>query len=212
MSKSAEQAKTAWMAMLAAHRRPWAEWAELERRVAQRSFVTHKIFSQTFLYAGAMGDDPPLSRRIASKGAPVSEVGAPFPHWIAALVGLGCTDAGDLASAGVLAGDLWPERLRRLVTIEDWESAWHFDSLEEPLHSGPAFVLQSSRSGTPLFSDGVSVLGIVDGRGGWKLENVGKLDVFSRFCLRHSLRGVDWVDPWRRGDGESEGIRALEIY
>jgi hypothetical protein len=112
----------------------------------------------------------------------------------------------------VLAGDLWPERLRRLVTVEDWQSAWHFDSLEGPLHPGPAFVLQSNRSGTPLFSDGASVLGIVDERGGFTLKMVAELDVFSRFCLRHSLRGVDWVDAWRRGDGESEGIRPLEIY
>jgi hypothetical protein len=159
-----------------------------------------------------MGEEPPLSRRIASKGAPVPEVGAPFPAWIAALVGLGCTDAGDLASAGVLAGDLWPERLRRLVTTEDWQSAWHFESLDEALHSGPAFVLQSSRSGTPLFSDGASVLGIVDERGTFALAEVAELGVFFRFCLRHSLRGVDWVDAWRRGDGESEGIRPLEIY
>ena len=212
MSKTAERAKIAWMAMLAAHRRPWPEWAELERRVAQRPFVTHEIWGQTFLYADAMDGKPPLSRQIAAQGAPLPEVDAPFPGWIAALVGLGCTDSGDLASAGVLAGDLWPERLRPLVTSEDWLNAWHFESLEEPLHSGPAFVLQSNRSGTPLFSDGVSVLGIVERPETWTLTKVAELDVFSRFCLRHSLRGVDWADAWREGDGESEGIRRLEMY
>ena len=210
MSKKAERARAAWMASLATHRRAWPEWAELERRVRRRAFVTHSIGPHTFLFSDAAGEEPPLSRQIASSGAPVPEIARPFPGWVAALVGLGCLPAGDLASAGVLAGGLWrPDTLRPLVTLEDWEATWHFGFLRDPLH-GPAFVLQSNRSGTPLFSDGATVLGFAEET--MTLECVGELEVFSRFCLRHSLMGEDWVIAWRRGDGESEGIRRLAHF
>src|SRR6185503_2842956 len=99
MSEKAARAKAAWSKILAKHRRSWPEWAELERRVRERDFVTHSIGPHAFLFSDAVGEEPPLSRQIASRGAPVREIVPPFPGWIAALVGLGCGGAGDLASA-----------------------------------------------------------------------------------------------------------------
>jgi len=191
-SKLAARAKTAWMAILAEHRRPWPEWTELERRVRQRDFITQSIGPHVFLFSDAAGAEPPLSRQISSRGAAVPEAAPPFPGWIAALVGLACLGAGDLSSAGALAGDLWPpDKLRPSETLE-----------------GTAiFVLQRNRSGTPLFSDGTSVLGHAEETD--TLETIAELEVFSRFCLRQSLMGEDWVAAWRRGDAEAEGIRPL---
>ena len=196
--------------MLTMHRRSWPEWAELERRVRERDFVTHSIGPHMFLFSDAAGAEPPLSRQIASKGPPVPEITVPFPGWMAALVGLGWMHAGDLASAGVLAGGLWPpDGLRPIVTREGWEGIWHFEALKDPLRSD-LFVLQSNPSGTPLFSDGATVLGFAEETE--TLEEIAALEVFSRFCLRHSLNGEDWVVAWRRGDGESEGIRPLAHF
>ena len=170
----------------------------------------HSIGPHAFLFADGVGEEPPLSRQIASSGAPVPEVAAPFPGWITALVGLGCLHAGELASAGVLAGDLWPpDRLRPVVTLENWEGTWHYAPLKDPLRSD-LFVLQRNSSGTPLFSDGATVLGVAQET--MTLETLGELEVFSRFCLRQSLAGEDWVVAWRRGDGESEGIRPLANF
>ena len=198
------------MAMLTTHRRPWPEWAELERRVREREFVTHSIGPHAFLFSDAAGDEPPLSRQIASSGAPVPEVAPPFPPWIAALVGLAWEGAGDLASAGALAGNLWPSYdVGRIVTLEDCEAAWHYEPLPEPRRS-QVFALQSNSSGTLLFSDGASVLGFVHETR--SLEKLAELEVFFSFCLRHTLIGEDWVDAWRRGDGESEGIRPLAEF
>jgi hypothetical protein len=210
MTRKAARAKAAWMAMLATHRRPWPEWAELERRVHEREFVTHSIGPRAFLFSGAAADEPPLSRQIASSGAPVPEVAPPFPRWIAALVGLGCQGAGDLASAGALASELWRSNdVRAMVTLEDCEAAWHYGPLPEPRRDR-LFALQSNRSGTLLFSDGATVQGFVHETR--TLEKLAELEVFSRFCLRHSLRGEDWVVAWRRGDGASEGIRPLAEF
>ena len=36
-------AKTAWLAALEAHRRPWPEWSMLEERVRERTFEIHTI-------------------------------------------------------------------------------------------------------------------------------------------------------------------------
>lgn len=210
MTNKAVRAKDAWRASLAAHRRPWPEWAELERRVGDRDFVTYAIGPHVFVFSGAVVDEPPLSRQIASRGAPVREIGAPFPTWIAALVGLGCEDAGDLASAGVLAGDLWPpDKLRAIATPEDWADYWHFGPLTTPV---PAriFGLQRNRSGTPLFSDGANVFGFAQET--QTLEKLAELEPFTRFCLRYALAGKDWADAWRRGDGEPEGFQRLSYY
>src|SRR5262245_15182161 len=95
MTKRAALAKTAWTAMLAKHRRSWPEWAELERRVGGRDFVMHSVGPRRFIFSDASGNAPPLSRQIVPRGAPVREIAAPFPAWIAALVGTDCVDAGD---------------------------------------------------------------------------------------------------------------------
>ena len=125
-------------------------------------------------------------------------------------MGLACEGAGDLASAGALAGDLWPsDDLRGLLTLEACEAAWHYGPLPEPRRS-QAFALQSNRSGTLLFSDGASVLGFLHETR--TLERIAELEVFTRFCLRHSLIGEDWVVAWERGDGESEGIRPFAEF
>ena len=186
MSKKAARAKAAWMAMLAKHRRPWPEWAELERRVCDRDFVTqstgHSIVPvpHVFLFSGAVGEEPPLTRRIASRGALVPDVAAPFPGWVAPLVGLGCLHAGDLDLAGALASDLWPpNRLRPIVTADDWDRVWSSRTLKESLPC-TLFQLQSNQSGTPLFSDGRSVLGWAEETE--TLDAVGDLEVFLRFC------------------------------
>jgi hypothetical protein len=207
MREKAARAKAAWLAMLATHRRSWPEWAELERRVCARDFVTHSIGPHAFLFSDAAGEEPPLSRQIASRGAPVREVAPPFPGWIGAIVGLGCQDAGNLASAGVLA-HLWPpEKVRPLP--EGWDVDRQLAPLNGPIPD-PLFELQCNRSGTPLYSDGTSVLGFAEETS--TLEKVGDLQVFSRFCLRYSLIGEDWVVAWRRGDGDAEGIRRLRYF
>lgn len=203
----AAHAKAAWLAMLAAHRRSWPEWVELERRVRARHFVTRSVWTQSFLFSDAAGKEPPLSRRIASRGAPVREVAPPFPGWIAAIVGLGCEGEGDLASAGVLA-HLWPPD-RPSPLPEGWEVERQLGPLNGPIPR-PIYELQCNRSGTPLYSDGKSVLGFAEETR--TIERIADLAVFSRFCLRHSLIGEDWVVAWRRGDGEAEGILPLPYF
>lgn len=147
------------------------------------------------MFSDAVGSQPPLSRQIASRGALIPEATVPFPSWIGALVGLGCTSAGDLASAGVLAGDLWPpNQLRPLETIEDWMDSWHFELLAQVPHPSPMFVLQRNDSGTPIFSDGENVLGIAYRRNKLQLDkcapNLEILSVLSRAFIERRGLGV----------------------
>lgn len=187
------------------HRRPWPEWSELEERVRARDFVIHAIGPHVFVFARGSRTAAPLSRQVAAKGAPIPKIAAPFPAWITALVGLGCTSAGDLSSAGVLAGDLWPPaKLRPLTDREEWEHGCELVPANARLASR-LFILQRNRSGTPLFSDGANVLAWASASR--KFEKIAKLDAFLKFCLRHSLAGKDWWTAWTRGAGEPEGIR-----
>jgi hypothetical protein len=202
MRERAALAKAAWIASLETNRRSWPEWSELEQRVRDREFVIHTIGPHMFILAPGSRTAPPLSRQTTARGAPVPEVADPFPRWVSALVGLGCEGAGDLASSGVLAGSLWPpDKLRPLTARED-----HGCELAPANHpqASRIFILQCNRSGTPIFSDGASVLGWA-----WQsktFEEIAPLEVFLRFCLRHSLAGEDWWAAWTRGDGQSEGI------
>src|SRR4051812_34594611 len=100
-----------------------------------------------------------LERRGRERGAPVGEGVPPFPGGIAALVGLGYQGAGDLASAGVLA-HLWPpDGLKPLPAR--WEMVRQIGPLKGPIPD-PIYELQCNRSGTPLYSDGKSVLGFAE--------------------------------------------------
>ena len=208
--KRSAHAKNAWLETLARHRRPWPEWAVLERRVRARHFVEHAVGPHAFIWAPAEGDEPPLSRRITARGAPVPDVAAPFPPWMGALLGIDCGDDGDLSSAGAIADDLWPpDRLRPITTERQWCNAWHFGPLEQPIERA-IHVLQRNRSGTPLFSDGVAVLAYAEETRA--LVHIGELETFMRFCLRHALDGEEWADAWRRGDGDAHGLQRVRYF
>jgi hypothetical protein len=204
MGKSEENAREAWSALLASHRRAWPSWSELERRVRERAFVIHSIGPLRYLFATGTGEAP-LSRRIASRGAPIPEIADPFPAWVSALIGVDCVDAGNLSSAGMLVGDLWPPgKLRSLTAMKDWEHGDIVDSSNEHVASG-LFILQRNRSGTPIFSDGASVLRFAPES--CTFEPVAALEVFLELCLEQCLAGNDWYEAWARGAGKQRGIR-----
>jgi len=200
----ARAARSAWLVSIEAHRRSWPEWATLAQRVRERTFELHTIGPRVFVFAKGSRDAPPLSRQVSSNGR-VPEVTAPFPAWVSALIGVDFANAGDLASAGTLAGDLWPPTdPGALSSLEDWEHGCGLG----PEHRAVArrtFVLQRSRSGTPLFADGKTV-----SAWDWQTRTfarVATLNQFLRFCLRCALEGSDWWTGWTSGAGAHDGLR-----
>lgn len=189
--------------MLRRHRRPWPEWSELERRVAEGRFEIGVVGPHVFLVEEKSRDGRLLSRKVTARGEElVPRIAAPFPAWLTGLVGVDAHE--DLSCSGALAADLWPPtRPRVLGALPAWQRGCEVRAKDPD--ASRVYVLQRNRSGTPLFSDGRNVLAWA-----WEkraFDRVASLDVFLRFCLRQLLAGEDWWAAWTRGDGAAEGIR-----
>lgn len=205
MNADTDRARAAWIRSLSRHRRGWPEWAELERRVRERELVRESIAPSgaSFLVSRAV---PPLTRRIGSDRTPIPPVASPFPPWVSAIVGVG--NAANPVSAGAIAS-LWPPNKLRPLTPASWSD----QSTHEPpsdLAARAVFVLQTNRSGTPIYSDGTTVFGFAPETG--RLTAIGELEPFLRFCLRHVLAGQDWFAAWEAGDGEGDSLARVELF